>query len=228
MAFVNGEFGRPFVPHPGHDNILVAYGWHAWWSDKKWPDQDQNVNRPLAAPEAKPIFAGEFPYRVLEGDTCQCWFIYSKLMNAGIYQQVQVGAGKRVTFDLPFQTWCSAHENPRVSDGELYLRVGIDERGGTDWEADSVVWGNWVRGRAEYASTAISTISQTDTVTLWVHTWNKWAVTHNDIYVDGATLEIEGAAPPPVPDDGVLRVELSGTVRIEPPSLVERVKALFR
>ena len=29
MALTNGEFGRPFVPHPQHDNILVAHGWQA-------------------------------------------------------------------------------------------------------------------------------------------------------------------------------------------------------
>jgi len=230
MAFTNGSFEGTYVAHPGHDNILVAPGWHAWWSDKKWPDQDQNVNRPLAAPEYKPILASEYPYRVLEGTACQCWFVYSKLMNAGLYQQVQVGAGKRVAFSLPFHTWCSAKNDPHVSDGELYLRVGIDERGGTDWEAPSIVWGNWVRGDAEYASTSISTISETDEVTLWIHTWNKWAVPHNDVYVDGATLEIEGdePGPPEPPPSGVLRVELSGTVRLEMPSLVERVKALFR
>ena len=170
------------------------------------------MNRPLAAPEYKPILASEYPYRVLEGTACQCWFVYSKLMNAGLYQQVQVGAGKRVTFSLSFQTWCSAKDDPRVSDGELYLRVGIDERGGTDWEAPSIVWGNWVRGEAEYAGTSISTISETDDVTVWIHTWNKWAVRHDDVYVDGATLEIEGDAPePPQPGPGdVLRIEVTG------------------
>ena len=35
MALTNGEFGRPFVPHPQHDNILVAHGWHAGWDDKQ-------------------------------------------------------------------------------------------------------------------------------------------------------------------------------------------------
>ena len=211
MAFTNGGFGGTYVAHPGHDNILVAPGWHAWWSDKKWPDQDQDPNRILKVGEYRPIDGHVYPYRVIEGDTCQAWFVQFGLMNGGIYQQAQVGAGKRVTFNLPFQTWCTNSSNPRVSDGELYLRVGIDKRGGTDWEAPSIVWGNWGRGTAEYASTSISTISETDTVTLWVHTWNKWALPgHNDVYVDGATLEVEGDDVEPPPADGVLRVEITG------------------
>ena len=105
MALTNGEFGRPFVPHPQHDNILTAYGWTPWWSDKRWPEQDQDPKRPLKVGEYRPIDGRVYPYRVIEGDTCQAWFVQFGLMNGGIYQQVQVGAGKRVTFDLPFQTW---------------------------------------------------------------------------------------------------------------------------
>ena len=230
MGFTNGSFEGTYVAHPWHDNILVAPGWHAWWSDKKWPDQDQNPERPLAAPEYKAITLLDDAARILEGTSCQCFFVFSKLMNAGVYQQVQVGAGKRVTYSQPFHAWCSQSDNPRVSDGELYLRAGIDPRGGTDWEAPGIVWGNWVRGMAEYAGTSISTVSETDDVTVWVHAWNKWALKHDDCYLDGATLEVEGEEPEPPepPPSGVLRVELSGTVRLEMPSLVERVRALFR
>lgn len=226
---INGSFDLPYEVHPQHDNIFTAHGWTPWWSDKKWPDQDQNVERPLAVPEYKAITLLDDARRVLDGDSCQCFFVFAKLMNAGVYQQVKVGAGRRCTFSLPFHTWCSQSDNPRVSDAELYLRVGIDTRGGSDWDAASVVWGNWVRGMAEYASTSISAVSECDTVTLWVHAWNKWAVKHNDVYLDGAEFEVQGDVPEPQPGD-VVRVEIVGpvVVRIETPSLLDKLRALLR
>jgi len=218
-GLVNGNMVGPFEAEPGHDNILVAYGWKAWWAQEKWPDQDQNSARPLKVGEYKPIFASDYPYRVLEGDTCQCWFVQFGVMNGGIYQQVNVGAGKRVTLAVPFQAWCTDGQDPHVSDGEIYLRAGIDVRGGADWKAESIDWTNWVRGSAEYASTSISTISETDTITVWIQTWNKWALPgHNDIYVDAVTLDIEGEdgdEPGPEPGEGVDYARIRAIIREE-------------
>lgn len=233
MGLVNGGFNLPYSVHPYHDNIFTADGWLPWWAGEKWPEQDQDPDRVLAVPEYKAITVIDDANRVLEGDACQCFFVFSKLMNAGVYQQVQVGAGKRVTYRQPFHTWCSQSDNPRVSDGELYLRVGIDVRGGVDWQAPSIVWGKWVRGGPEYVTTSVSAVAETDDVTLWVHAWNKWALKHDDCYLDGAELEVEGDGPEPLPD-GVLRVEVTGPdggpIRIvnESPGLLGKIRALFR
>ena len=230
---INGSFDLPYEVHPYHSNIFTAHGWHPWWSDKKWPDQDQNSARPLKTPEYKAITLLDDANRVLDGDAAQCFFVFSALMNAGVFQQVEVGAGRRCTFALPFHTWCSQSDNPRISDAELYVRVGIDTRGGVDYEAESIVWGNWVRGTNEYASTSISAISETETVTLWVHAWNKWAVKHSDVYLDAATFEVAGEEPSPPPTD-VQRVEVTGpdggpiVVRIETPTLGEMLRGLLR
>ena len=228
---INGSFDLPYGVHPAHDNIFTAHGWSPWWSDRKWPDQDQNVNRPIATPEYKAITLLDDAQRVLDGDSCQCLFVFGKLMQAGVFQRVPVAAGKRCTFGVAFETWCSQSDNPRVSDAELYLRVGIDKRGGTDWEADSIVWGNWVRGAPEYARTAISAVAECDEVTLWIHAWNKWAVRHNDCYLDAATFEVEGEQPPPPPPEpgDVLRVEVSGTLHIvnDSPGLLAKIRALL-
>ena len=231
--FRNGSYEEPYPAIAGHDNIRIADGWSVWWSAVKWPDQDQNPDRPIAAPEGKPVYASQFPYRVIDGATAQCLFVYSKLMNAGVYQRVQVGAGKRVTFSQPFQAWCSNSDDPHKSDAELYVRVGIDVRGGSDWGAESIMWGNWARGTAEYASTSISAISETDEITVFVHAWNKWAMKHDDLYLDGATLAVEGeddTVPPTPPVEGVLRVEVSGSLHIinDSPSILGRLRALFR
>jgi len=225
---INPSFELPYEAHPQHDNVLVAHGWHPWWSDKKWPDQDQNTQRPLAVPEYKPITA--YTERILDGASSQCFFVQFKLMNAGLYQQISVPAGRRCTFGVAMQTWCSNAGDPHVSNAELNVRVGLDPRGGLDREAEGVVWGNWVWGTAEYARMSVSTVSETETITAWIWAWNKWAMTHNDVYLDAATFEVEGIAPElgdtlrvevTGPDGGPIQVQLVGA------SMIERVRAWF-
>jgi len=81
---INGSFDLPYEVHPYHSNIFTAHGWHPWWSDKKWPDQDQNSARPLKTPEYKAITLLDDANRVLDGDAAQCFFVFSALMNAGV------------------------------------------------------------------------------------------------------------------------------------------------
>lgn len=46
--------------------------------------------------------------------------------------------------------------------------------------------------------------------TVFVRAWNKWRLSHNDVYLDAVTLEVEGTAPG---GDYVTRTELVGALR---------------
>ena len=46
--------------------------------------------------------------------------------------------------------------------------------------------------------------------TVFVRAWNKWRLSHNDVYLDAVTLEVEGTAPG---GDYVTRQELVGALR---------------
>jgi hypothetical protein len=119
-------------------------------------------------------------------------------MDAGIYQQVRVPAGAIVDFSIHAHAWCSNSNDPRVSDGEMYCMVGIDPTGGVDPWADSVVWDppNWEFLTAEWKELSVGAVAQGSRVTVFVRSWNKWKLRHNDVYVDAATLTISGGGEP--------------------------------
>lgn len=209
----NPGLNLPYDMHPGHDNIRVAHGWTAWWLplDPEGNEAEQ--------PEFKPLTPDVDGHRVLEGDASQCWFIRWRRMSGGIAQTVNAIAGRRVTARVPFHVWCSQSDDPAAADGELYLRVGIDPHGGVDPESDEVEWGNWVRGMRDWMEVALSTIAVENRVTVFIHGWNKWAVSHNDVYVDDVECEVEGVEPeppgPPAPEDGdwIVDLRVTGTIR---------------
>lgn len=209
----NPGLNLPYDQHPEHDNILVAHGWTAWWLPTG------NEGGEAGQPEYKPLTPDVDPYRVLEGDAAQCWFIRWRVMNGGIAQTVNAVAGKRVTVRVPFHVWCSRSDDPTRDDEPLHVRVGIDPHGGTDPEAESIEWGNWGRGTREWAQVALSTTAAEDRVTVYVQAWNKWPVSHNDVYVDDITFEVEGVEPeppePPAPEDGdwIVDLRVTGTIR---------------
>ena len=126
----NPSFGGDYVQH-GNGPIMVAPGWTPFWLDGKDPPHE-HAQGPTARPEYKPILASQFPYRVADGDKAQCWFAFSRVMDAGIWQQIPVSAGKVYQFSVSVQAWSSNGDDPRVSDGEMYTGLGIDPWGRTD------------------------------------------------------------------------------------------------
>jgi len=229
-GIVNPGLNRPYrAPLAGHENIIVANGWEPWWlpSDPEGNQADQ--------PEYNPMLAADFPDRVLDGDASQHWFIMWRRMSAGIYQRINVGAGRRVTARVPFHVWCSQSDDPKRDDGELYMRIGLGRSGGTDPAGADVEWSNWVRGTNDWTLISLSLITEQDDVTLFVQAWNKWALKHNDIFVDAIEFEVEGDEPaPPPPIEGVLRVEITGPnggpIQVQQVSagLLARIRGLLR
>jgi hypothetical protein len=54
-------------------------------------------------------------------------------------------------------------------------------------------------------------IADAPQATVFIRAWNKWRLSHNDVYLDAATLEVEGATLPS--GDYVTRKELVGALR---------------
>lgn len=196
----NPSFERPYYEQ-GAGEVKVADKWTAWW----WlgPPPQEESQGPCARPEYKPVDRDLYPYRVIDGDTAQCWFAFSRVMDAGLKQKVENVQGQSlVTFSLYGQTWCSNSDDPHTDDGECYLSLGVDPTGHDDPRSVSVRWIQWVRLTRNYQQVSVTVYKESPgSVTLFVRGWNKWRHRHSDYYIDSAKLSVVpiGSGPTPTP-----------------------------
>lgn len=180
--------------------VIISKHWQSFYKDNQPPPQEGGY---AYRPEYKPIPAAVYPYRVRSGDMAQCWFAFQKVMDGGIYQVVPVEKGETYQFTVWAQAWSTNNsDEPRESPGELYVGMGIDPYGRTaPWEL-GVIWHEWARVTADYQQFESPPVkAESDQITLYIRAWNKWALKHNDIYVDDAALmKLEsGGEPEPLP-----------------------------
>jgi len=193
----NGGFEGSYTER-GAPEVKVALGWEPFWATGDPPKE--RGQGPCARPEYKPVLAAQFPYRVKAGLAAQCWFLNYRVMDAGILQRVKVQAGRRYEFWVAAHAWCSNGDDPHVSDGEMYLSLGLDLGGGTNPFEQGVVWTPWRLLGADYARCGtLAVTALTEQMTVYVRAWNKWRLKHNDVYVDEAELNDVSAGPPPEP-----------------------------
>lgn len=191
----NPGFELPYVEHQG--TVKVAHGWTPFYSAGD-PPQEKGQG-PCAMPEYKPLPRSLDARRVIEGDTAQCWFLSYKVMDAGLYQVVPATVGKEYQFDASLQAWCSNSNDPTVSDGEMYASLGIDPSGGANpWEL-RVQWTGWQPVDAQHRRFWSPVVAaQAGRITVFIRAWNKWKMTHNDVYADDSHLvELGGEEPEP-------------------------------
>lgn len=216
MGLVNPSFDPPYAPR-GANEIQLATGWYPFWSTGNPPHE---INQgPCARPEYKPATRAVDAWRVWDTDTAQCWFAFSKVMDAGIYQQVIVEK-RALVFSIQAQAWCSNGDDPRVSDGEMYVALGIDPYGKTDPFELGVIWTPWKPLTGEYQRfVSVPVMPDVDRITVFVRAWNKWRLKHNDIYVDTAGLAYVEGQPPvepqPEPGTGPSLAEIRQAIREE-------------
>jgi len=200
---LNPSFELPYVEAPGLSTVKVAHDWH-YFASSGAPPLSGGSSGPCQLPEYKPAPKSVDPRRVLDGDTAQCWFIRWKVMDGGVYQRVQATVGAVYQFNVAAQAWCSNGDDPAVSDGELYASLGIDPNGGTDAFAPGIAWTEWEWIGAEYKRLGShKVLAGAGQITLFIRAANKWALSHNDIYVDDAHLTEEGGGPGPEPGEPV-------------------------
>ena len=206
----NSDFEGPYVVH--ENEVKVAPDWMPFFSGGEAPEGGERCYQP----EYKPIPRSLAAYRVHSGDTAQCWFVRWKVMDAGVYQTVQVPVGALITLRAHAHCWCSQSDDPHAADGELYARLGMDLQGGMDPWAPTVQWTKWARLTAEYQALKMQAIADAPYATVFIRAWNKWRLSHNDVYLDAVTLEVDGTAPG---GDCVTRKELVGALRAVASSL---------
>jgi len=186
----NGDMEQPYIQHDG--TTIVADRWMPFFSGHG----SELTSQICQKPEFKPIPKSLADYRVVSGQHSQCWFIRWKVMDGGVYQQVEVPVGAMLTFSAQVQTWCSQSDSPLSDDGELYFKLGIDRSGGMNAYDPEVVWQEWVRGTKAFQRIEMQFVTIAPRITLFVRAANKWPMSHNDAYLDDVRLELESGGSP--------------------------------
>jgi len=210
----NPGFEMPYTTWWNASEVRVAHDWKPFWSEGD-PPMEQNQG-PCARPEYKPISGADYPHRVLSGKHAQAFFVFYRVMDAGVMTEVSLPRIGFLEFTISAHAWCDGGDDPDVSRGEMYLSLGIDPYGRAEPKAQGVVWTPWVPldGVWMRARTLPVFIPGTAAITLYVRAWNKWRLKHNDVYLDNAHCfllepvgEPQPTPPPPNGDVDYDRIE---------------------
>jgi hypothetical protein len=119
--------GVPFEKNVG--NIFVPPGWTFWfYHDPGTYDQ----------PEGRDTWKQNAPERVKSGEKAYMWFTFNRSHDAGLFQQVDVGAGARVRFTAWMHAWSnglSKEDGGKPSNGRWSDGVGFEH---VAWEAGTL------------------------------------------------------------------------------------------
>jgi hypothetical protein len=193
----------------------VPVGWRAWWLPPNENRSDPNfyntyphqcyedAPRDCVAwhnPEYRDTAGGPQgpPLRRVAGDNSQKYFTFYSLHEAGLYQTVGgLEPGQRVRFSIYMQAWANAVSDPFVSAGQpsMGLRVGIDPHGGNFPWSSSIVWSPVKEAFDHWELFTVEAVAQSDRVTVFTRSRPVFAIQHNDVYVDEASLIAVGRAP---------------------------------
>ena len=184
----------------GAGEVEVANGWVPWWVQGT-PDQTEVGY--LRRPEYKPETARLYGYRrVHGGDYAQKYFTTYSTHVAGIYQQVSVRQGYRVTFSIWVQVWSSSGDNPDAikDDGDYKVSIGIDPTGGVDGSSPNVAWSAPAKEYNQWMQLQVTAVARSATVTVFIRGAPLYRVKHNDSYWDDASVVASAPPlPPPTP-----------------------------
>ena len=175
--------------------------WTAWWREGfPCAGTDEWLT---GRPEVRVITAVPDSGRVRSGEQAVQWFTFWRCHHGGLFQQVEVEAGRYYDFSIFAHSWfsnCSTkpHDPPLDYDCETpiewaqsWLRVGIDPTGGTDPRASTVVWGPEREVYGGYSDIPLVTgrvQAQTDKITVIVESVASHPLKHCDFYIDDAVL----------------------------------------
>ncbi len=189
---VNPGFEAPFTNEGGDPPRDVANGWDAWNLQRSDGEPDFQNTQPEYSETVRQD-------RVLAGNNAQRFESFFATHTGGVFQLVPgVGAGNEVTFSVNVWVWSSGLNNEDVSenDGDVLIDVGIDPTGGSDATSGNIIWSVPEENYDSYEEYSVSAISESDAISVWVRSRVGFPVQTSRIYVDEASLEVEGGIAP--------------------------------
>lgn len=196
-------------------SIATPPGWLTWYYDQAGTWHKPQVESLATASEAVQA------RRVLHGDNATLLYTSYRKHHAGFLQQVEVRPGTQVRLEAWAHAWSNNGGGPAgreedagwsegagfncfyaeegdeglTSDQEnVAFSVGIDPTGGVDPGAETVQWGTGAHIYNCYHQVPTVTVeAQSQRVTLFLRSHNRWAFKHNHAYWDDVKLvEVDG------------------------------------
>ncbi|MFN2114264.1 MAG: hypothetical protein ACK2T6_01010 [Anaerolineae bacterium] len=175
----NPDFEDGFTAR-GRMAETVANDWTAWY--ERFPGVDGLNYVPDYAP--RNMF-DDGPAAVHSGLWSQELATSGATHTAGLWQRVAVPPGTQLLATGAARAWASDHDDPVRSDppGTYVLSLGIDPRGGTDPNADSIAWSTpititdtWVPLSVEVAvhQPAVTLFTRGQPLRILAHNVSRW------------------------------------------------------
>jgi LysM repeat protein len=189
-TFTGAQYGEIFTPE----------GWVTWWQEGEFKRPECKV-----VPNEHPFNAD--PNRIYQGYYSGMCFTFFGKQNAGYYQVVRnIPVGSVVEGSFYAHAWACSQDSPPESCGDpysFYFQVGIDPNGGTDPFSQSIVWSSPYYHYDTYGlvGPVQATVGESGAATLFLRAYGKWALKHNDAYMDNPSLKLisQGETPTPTP-----------------------------
>ena len=135
----------------------------------------------------------------MEGDNSQKYFTYYTIHEAGLYQQVGgVNPGDKLRFSVWMEAWSSPFNDPFHSTGQqtMGMQAGIDPTGGNNPWSPNIVWSPVQESYDKFSQFVVEAVAQNNVVSVWTRSHPTYAIQHNDVYVDAASLNVVTSAKP--------------------------------
>ena len=195
------------------ETVQVPLGWSAWWREPNnnladpnyfntYPNLCPDWKRtppdclPWHNPEYRDTAGGPQDYgpeRKMAGDNSQKYFTFYSLHEAGMYQVIGgVKPGDRLRFSIWMEAWSTGTNDPYHSDfnQNMNLQVGIDPTGGNNPWSPNILWTKPAESFDKFAQFVVEAVAQNSIVSVWTKSRPKYALQHDDVYVDEASLTV--------------------------------------
>ncbi len=191
-GFEGGHWHETFEGQ--NPNMPVPEAWVAWWVVGQEGVSDLGVPEILSVIDSSnPHYLEPVP-RIRSGEQAlklARWGAY----RAGVYQRLtDLPPGATVVFSAYAHAWaCQDDPPPPLSCADPFAfrsRVGIDPAGGTASDLDGVMWSDdaWLYDVFGEVGPVTATVGPEGTITVYLESFGKWPLKHNDAYWDDASL----------------------------------------
>ncbi len=191
----NPSFEQPFEEYFRDDGGgFIAHGWSPWWNNDAGDELD--------GPEFKQANINVDPNRVRSGLDAQQYFRPWARHEAGFYQRVQVPANSTVRYTIYGHAWssfcvaldggldCDARNSFHGEVNPIFMKVGIDPTGGTQWSSGSIVWSESKSVYDNWDLFQVDATAQGEFVTVFVYSSPLYPAPVVNVYWDDAALVV--------------------------------------